>query len=62
MNWESGVETYTLPRVKYPGEVGYITQGTQSQCFVTTWRAGGGGRREGVQEGGDLCMPMVDSC
>jgi len=34
-----------------------MTQGTQSQCSVTTWRGGMGRQVEvGVQEEQDICM------
>ena len=36
--------------------------GSSTQCPVTTERGGVGGGWEGVQKGGDLCMPMADSC
>ena len=38
-----------------------MMQGTQSWCSVTTSRGGLGGCRE-VQERGDICIPMADSC
>ena len=39
-----------------------MMQGTQSQCSVTTWRERVGGMWEGVQDGGDVCIPVSDSC
>ena len=37
-----------------------MTQGTQSRCSEVTGGVGRGGRREGVQEGADTCVPMAD--
>ena len=38
-----------------------MMQGAQIRYSVITWRDGVGGGRE-VQKGGDICIPMSDSC
>ena len=55
MIWENSIEIYTLPYIKQIASGSLmLTQGTQGQCSVTTWRdgvtskAGGGLRREGT--------------
>ena len=39
-----------------------MTQGAQIWCSVTTrgWDGAGGGM--GIQEGGNICIPMADLC
>ena len=41
-----------------------MTQGTQAGALQQTrgveWRGEGGGKE--VQKGGDICIPMADSC
>ena len=39
-----------------------MKQGTQSQYSGITQRDGGGGRWEGVQDGGDTRITVADSC
>ena len=39
-----------------------MTQGTQTRHSVTDWRDGVGRGWEGDSEGGDTCIPLVDSC
>ena len=62
-------ETVALKHVHYhmenikPLEACCVTLGTQSQDSVTTEEGGigeGDGRKG--QEGGDMCIPMADSC
>ena len=56
MNWESSMETFTLPYVKQTVRICCVTQGTQTQCYVTTKRGrmrgevGGKFKREGTYE------------
>ena len=52
-NWESSTETYTLPHVKHCSNLLY-EKGAQRGETV------GDGRE--VQEGGDIYIPMADSC
>ena len=60
MPGENSIATYTLPYVKQPASGSVMCDtGTQSQCSVTTWREGWGGR---VQEGEDTYIPVADSC
>ena len=60
MNRESSMETYTLTCVKQiaSGNLLYDS-GNSNQGSVTTYRGGMG--RE-AQEGGDICIPIADSC
>ena len=39
-----------------------MTQGTQTGALHQPKRVRRGGRREGAQEGGDMGVPMADSC
>ena len=63
-NWESGTGTYTLPYVKSDSQREFavwrreLKSGAQWQ-FLGVGCVGGG--RE-VQEGGDVWIPMADSC
>ena len=62
MNWESSIETYTLPYVKQPVGICSLVQGVQSHAL---WQPRGmwwGGRWEEGWRGEDRCIPMVDSC
>ena len=62
-NWESSIETYTLPYGKQitKGKLLYDT-GSSTPGSVTTQRSRGGvgGGRE-VQEEEDICIPVTDS-
>ena len=63
MNWESSIEIYTLPYAKYiaRGKLLYNT-GSSTQCFDDLEGWGGVGSGREVQEGGDICILMADSC
>ena len=39
-----------------------MPQGTQSQCSDNLEGQDGEGSGRGIQEGGDICIPNVDSC
>ena len=39
-----------------------MTQGTQTGALYQPRGVGWGGRWERIQEGGDICIPMADSC
>jgi len=39
-----------------------MTQGTQTGALYQPKRVRRGGRWEGAQEGGDICIPMTESC
>ena len=56
------METYTLPHVKQiaSGNLLYDT-GSSNLVLCDNLEDRVGGGRE-VQEGGDICMPMADSC
>ena len=61
---ETSMETYTLPYVKYiaSGNLLYVTgRSDLVLCDILDGWDGVGGVRE-VQEGGDICIPMADSC
>ena len=66
-NWESSMETLTLPYVKETASGNLLYEaGSSTPCSVTTWGWAGwggevGGGRE-VQVGGHICTPMADSC
>ena len=60
----------TLPCVKqianrnflYVSGISCMSQETQTGSLYQSRRMGWGGRREGVQKGGDICIPITDSC
>ena len=55
--------TYTLPYVKeMPVGICYTTQGAQTGALrhLEGWDGVGGGRA--IQEGGDICIPITNSC
>ena len=63
-NWESSIGTYTLPYVKQLAS-GNLLYDTGSPNLVLCdnlegWDGVVGGRE--VQEGGDIYIPMADSC
>ena len=64
MNWESGIETYTLPYVKLIASGNLLYYAGSSKLVLCDslegWDRVGGGRE--VQEGGDICILMADSC
>ena len=39
-----------------------MTQGAQTGALSQPRGVGWGERWEGIQEGGDICIPMADSC
>ena len=39
-----------------------VAQETQTGALCQPGGVGWGGRRERTQEGGDICVPMADSC
>ena len=53
----------TLPYVKQiaNGNLLYVL-GNSKQGLISIQRGGWGGRWEGGSKGGDICIPMVDSC
>lgn len=69
MSWESSIETYTLPYVKLDNQWKFavwcreLKSGALWQSrrvgWDGRWEVGGG--RE-AQEGGDIHIPMADSC
>ena len=64
MNKESNIETYTLPCVKQIAD-GRLLYDSRAQTRLLCdnlegWDGVAGGRE--IQEGGDICMPMTDSC
>ena len=64
VNWKSSIETYTLPQTKldtwWKSAVwcGELKSGVCDN--LEGWARVGGGRE--VQKGGDIHVPMVDSC
>ena len=64
MNWESSMETFTLPYVKYVASGNLLSDtGSSSPVLcddLERWDEVGGGRE--VKEGGDTCIPTADSC
>ena len=58
------METYILPhKNRQPEGICCMTQGNSNLVLSDTreeWDRVGGGRE--VQEGGDMCIPMADSC
>ena len=64
MNWESSIETYTLTCVKQTVNWKLLYNTGSSNPVLCDNLEGWdevGGRRE-VQAGGDICMPVADSC
>ena len=61
---ESSIETYTLPYAKQTGsgslfhDAGHPKPGLWDN--LEGWDGEGGGKE--IQEGGDVCIPMADSC
>ena len=60
---ESNMETYiTICKTESQWEFAVRLRGLkQGLCINLDARDGEGGRRE-TQEGGDICIPMADSC
>ena len=63
MNWESGIETYTLPYVKQTarGNLQYDT-GSSNPLLCDNLGVEWGGSAWEVQEGGDMNIPMANFC
>ena len=64
-NGESSMEKCTLPYVKWiaSGNLLYDSGTSRSRLLCDNlegWDVVGGGRE--VQEGGDICIPVADSC
>ena len=63
-NGESSKKTYTLPYVKHIASGNLLCDsGSSKPVFcdnLEVWGGVGGGRE--IQEGGDICIPMADSC
>ena len=58
---ESSIETYTLPYVKLDSQWEFAGSSNPVLCNnLEEWDGVEGGRE--VQEGGDTCIPMADSC
>ena len=64
MIWQSSIETYTLPYVKQIVSGNLLCDPGNPKPILCDnlegWDGGGGGRE--VQEGGDICILMADSC
>ena len=58
------IEIYTLPYVKYITSGTMLCDADSSNLMfcdnLEGWDGVGGGRE--AQEGGDICVPMADSC
>ena len=56
------MDAYTLTYVdRWPMGICCVTQETQTGALNDlVWECLGGGRE--IQEGGDICIPMVNSC
>ena len=52
----------TLPYIKYPMVICCRTQETQTGALYQPEGWGGAGEGREVQEGGDVCIPVADSC
>ena len=63
MHGESNMETYiTMCKIDSQQEFAvWLRKLKQGLCINLEGWAGEGGRRE-VQKGGDICIPMADSC
>ena len=64
MNWEIGIDIYTLPRIKQiaSGNLLYSTGSSAKRSMMT--KMGGvvfGEGMQEVQEGGDICIHIADS-
>ena len=64
VNGKSSMEAYTLPYVKWAanGNLLFDSRNTNlgSVNKLEGWERVGGGRE--VQEGGDICTPLANSC
>ena len=63
MYWESNMETYiTICKIDSKQEFAvWLRKLKQGFCVnLEGWDGVGDGR--GIQEGGDICIPMADSC
>ena len=63
--WENSIETCILPYVKQMTSASSMHEAEHSKLVL--WdnlegRGVGGGGGSGVQDGGDTCTPMGDSC
>ena len=47
---------------RYPTGIFYMVQGTQTRTLQQSRGLGWGGRWEGGSKGGDIYIPMDDSC
>ena len=56
------METYTLPCVKRPVGICCVTQGAQARALCQPRGVGWVGDGREVQEEGDICIPVADSC
>ena len=63
-NWESSIETYTLPYVKLDSLWKFAVWLKKLRSGAlwqpSRWDGVGGGRE--AQEGGDICLSRADSC
>ena len=65
MYGKSNMETYiTICNIDSQWEFAvWLRKLKQELCInLEGWDAGGGGDRREVQNGGDICVPMADSC
>ena len=65
MYGKSNMETYiTICKTDSQWEFSvWLRKLKQELCInLAGWDAGGGGDRRAVQNGGDICVPMADSC
>ena len=64
MIWEKSIETHTLPYVKWIAKGSLLYEAGNLELVLCDnlagWDGEGGGRK--VQEGGDICISMADSC
>ena len=62
-NWESSIETYTLPYVKLDSQwkftVWHRSSNLELYNNLEAWDGVGGGKE--VHKGGDICIAMADS-
>ena len=56
---ENSLETYTLPYVTQQEGISCVTRGAQP---ISVWQPKGVGDGNGVQKGGNRCIPVTDSC
>ena len=63
-NWESSIETYTLPYVKLDSQWKFAVL-LRKLKYGALWQSSGwdgvGDGRE-AQQGGDICLSRADSC